>query len=97
MLCSSARTLAWLRRSAAVCFDRQCSQGFNRHTSSKVDVGEEVLRQLVNYEQQGIPKDAGTQAHGHFDVGRMHRLLGRMGDPHKQWPVLHVAGSKGSI
>lgn len=32
---------------------------------------------------------------GAYDLQRMHRLLGALGDPHKRYPVLHVAGSKG--
>ena len=27
--------------------------------------------------------------------GRMHKLLARLGNPHKALPVVHVAGSKG--
>lgn len=30
-----------------------------------------------------------------FDLGRMHELLNLLGDPHKQYPVIHVAGTKG--
>eukprot|EP00197_Chlamydomonas_leiostraca_P007836 CAMPEP_0202859516 /NCGR_PEP_ID=MMETSP1391-20130828/1591_1 /ASSEMBLY_ACC=CAM_ASM_000867 /TAXON_ID=1034604 /ORGANISM="Chlamydomonas leiostraca, Strain SAG 11-49" /LENGTH=555 /DNA_ID=CAMNT_0049538551 /DNA_START=219 /DNA_END=1883 /DNA_ORIENTATION=+ len=56
--------------------------------------GSDLLDQLVNHEQQGIPKDAGAKG-GVFDVGRMHRLLAELGDPHKRWPAVHIAGSKG--
>lgn len=54
----------------------------------------QLLDQLVNHEQRGIPKDAGAKA-GVFDLGRMHRLLADLGDPHKQWPAIHIGGSKG--
>lgn len=30
-----------------------------------------------------------------FDLGRMHELLRLLGDPHKRYPVIHVAGTKG--
>jgi dihydrofolate synthase/folylpolyglutamate synthase len=30
-----------------------------------------------------------------FDLGRMHALLSLLGDPHKQYAVIHVAGTKG--
>ncbi len=30
-----------------------------------------------------------------FDLGRMHALLAKMGDPHRRYPVIHVAGTKG--
>ncbi|KAG1674819.1 hypothetical protein FOA52_015206 [Chlamydomonas sp. UWO 241] len=54
-----------------------------------------VLSELINWEQQGIPTDAGTSASQHFDLARMRRLLGRLGDPHRQVRAVHVAGSKG--
>ncbi len=30
-----------------------------------------------------------------FDLGRMVALLERLGNPHRQYPVIHVAGTKG--
>ncbi len=30
-----------------------------------------------------------------FDLGRMHALMQRLGNPHRQYPVVHVAGTKG--
>jgi dihydrofolate synthase / folylpolyglutamate synthase len=30
-----------------------------------------------------------------FDLGRMRRLLERLGNPEKQYPVIHIAGTKG--
>ncbi len=58
-----------------------------------------LLSTLVNYEQQGIPANAGSvsAAAGAFDLGRMHRLLAALGDPHLAWPAIHVAGSKGKL
>ena len=55
------------------------------------------LEGLVNWEQRGIPKAAGTSSSSQFDLGRMHRLLDRLGKPHQAWPAVHVAGSKGEF
>ena len=30
-----------------------------------------------------------------FDLTRMYQLAAAMGDPHKQYPLIHVAGTKG--
>ncbi len=30
-----------------------------------------------------------------FDLGRMHELMALLGDPHRKYPVIHVAGTKG--
>lgn len=30
-----------------------------------------------------------------FELGRMHNLAAALGDPHKQYPILHIAGTKG--
>jgi dihydrofolate synthase / folylpolyglutamate synthase len=30
-----------------------------------------------------------------FDLGRMHAFLALLGDPHKRYPIFHVAGTKG--
>ena len=56
----------------------------------------DTLARLINYEQQGIPKDAGVgSAASRFDLGRMRRLLAALGSPQAAWPVVHIAGSKG--
>ena len=55
-----------------------------------------LLEGLVNWEQRGIPKAAGTGASEHFDLDRMRRLLDRLGRPQAAWPAVHVAGSKGA-
>lgn len=54
-----------------------------------------ILGRLQNYEQQGMPQGAGTPGSTAFDLGRMHRLLAALGNPHTRYPVVHVAGSKG--
>ena len=30
-----------------------------------------------------------------FELGRMHALAAALGDPHKQFPIIHIAGTKG--
>lgn len=57
----------------------------------------EYLDGLVNFEQRGVPRGAGSgsDAACQFDLRRMHGLLSQLGDPHHCWPVIHVAGSKG--
>ena len=44
----------------------------------------------LNYERSGMPR--GT---GELRLGRMRRLLRRLGDPHLGLPIVHVAGTKG--
>ncbi len=34
-------------------------------------------------------------AQAKFDLGRMVTFLSLLGDPHKQYPVIHIAGTKG--
>lgn len=48
-----------------------------------------------NFEQRGVPKDAGTDSAAGFDLERMHRLLDCLGNPHRSWPAVHIAGTKG--
>ncbi|GFR41137.1 hypothetical protein Agub_g1786, partial [Astrephomene gubernaculifera] len=55
----------------------------------------DLLDDLVNYERSGIPAAAGTAASSRFDLGRMHRLLAALGNPHLGLKAVHVAGSKG--
>ncbi|EFJ52076.1 hypothetical protein VOLCADRAFT_116089 [Volvox carteri f. nagariensis] len=54
-----------------------------------------LLDSLVNYERSGIPPAAGTAGSSRFDLGRMHRLLAALGNPHMGLKAVHVAGSKG--
>ena len=44
----------------------------------------------LNYERSGMPR--GT---AELRLGRMRRLLRRLGDPHLSLPIIHVAGTKG--
>ncbi|KAL0925195.1 hypothetical protein M5K25_003510 [Dendrobium thyrsiflorum] len=55
----------------------------------------DYLEQLKNYERIGVPKDAGTDSDDGFDLGRMRRLLQRLGNPHSRFKAVHVAGTKG--
>ena len=48
-------------------------------------------------EKRGVPAGAGAAGSSTaFPLERMHALLAALGEPHKQLPVLHVAGSKGA-
>jgi len=44
----------------------------------------------LNYERLGMPKGSAE-----LRLGRMRRLLRRLGDPHKALKIIHVAGTKG--
>ncbi len=44
----------------------------------------------LNYERSGMPRGTGD-----LRLGRMRRLLRRLGDPHRGVPIIHVAGTKG--
>ncbi|KAL6643728.1 hypothetical protein ACP70R_018494 [Stipagrostis hirtigluma subsp. patula] len=55
----------------------------------------EYMERLRNYERSGVPRGAGTDSDDGFDLGRMRRLLCRLGDPHTHFPVVHIAGTKG--
>ena len=48
------------------------------------------LDQLTDYERLVPPAPAGA-----FGLDRMQRLLDALGAPERQWPALHVAGTKG--
>lgn len=55
---------------------------------------DEALRFLfgrLNYERISTP----PYRKGSFKLGRMRELLGRLGDPQRRFPVVHVAGTKG--
>lgn len=54
-----------------------------------------VQEGLVNHEATGVPAGAGKGGSEGFDLGRMHRLLARLDDPHKHFPVVQVVGTKG--
>ncbi|KAL6847171.1 hypothetical protein ACP4OV_023024 [Aristida adscensionis] len=55
----------------------------------------EYMERLRNYERSGVPRGAGTDSDDGFDLGRMRRLLHRLGDPHTHFPAVHIAGTKG--
>jgi dihydrofolate synthase len=47
----------------------------------------EYIERLRNFERSGVPRGAGTDSDDGFDLGRMRRLLRRLGDPHSHFPV----------
>ncbi|XP_020097100.1 dihydrofolate synthetase [Ananas comosus] len=55
----------------------------------------ESMERLRNYERIGVPRGAGTDSGDGFDLGRMRRLLRRLGDPHALFKAVHIAGTKG--
>jgi dihydrofolate synthase/folylpolyglutamate synthase len=44
----------------------------------------------LNYERLGMPRGSAE-----LRLGRMRRLLRRLGDPHEVAPIIHIAGTKG--
>ena len=44
----------------------------------------------LNYERVGMPRGSAE-----LRLGRMRRLLRRLGDPHQALRIVHVAGTKG--
>ncbi|PKA53803.1 Folylpolyglutamate synthase [Apostasia shenzhenica] len=55
----------------------------------------DYMEKLKNYERVGVPKDAGTDSVDGFDLGRMRRLLQRLGNPQSHFKAIHIAGTKG--
>ncbi|KAH9677356.1 Dihydrofolate synthetase [Citrus sinensis] len=53
------------------------------------------LDSLKNFEKSGVPKGAGTDSDDGFDLGRMNRLMDRLGNPHSKFKTVHIAGTKG--
>ena len=47
----------------------------------------EYMDSLKNYEKVGVPKGAGTDSDDGFDLGRMRRLVERLGNPQSQFKV----------
>lgn len=47
----------------------------------------DYMENLKNYERSGVPRGAGTDSDDGFDLGRMRRLLQRLGNPHTQFKV----------
>lgn len=58
-------------------------------SAGDVEVRELVqyIDSLKNYEKSGVPKDAGTDSDDGFDLGRMRRLMGRLGNPDSRFKV----------
>ncbi|TYJ07003.1 hypothetical protein E1A91_A12G273600v1 [Gossypium mustelinum] len=55
----------------------------------------QFIYSLKNYEKSGVPKDAGTDSDDGFDLGRMKRLMTRLGNPLSKFKSVHIAGTKG--
>lgn len=47
----------------------------------------EYMDSLKNYEKSGVPKGAGTDSEDGFDLGRMSRLMDRLGNPLSKFKV----------
>lgn len=55
----------------------------------------DYLDNLKNYERLGVPIGAGTDSNDGFDMGRMNRLMERLGNPQSRFKSVHIAGTKG--
>lgn len=55
---------------------------------------EEALTYLQRYTNFETKRTA-PPAPGTFELARVHELLRRLGDPHRAYPTIHIAGSKG--
>ncbi|KAG9448401.1 hypothetical protein H6P81_014529 [Aristolochia fimbriata] len=55
----------------------------------------DYLENLKNHEKYGVPKGAGTDSDEGFDLGRMNRLMERLGNPQSKFKAVHIAGTKG--
>lgn len=47
----------------------------------------EYMDSLKNYEKLGVPRGAGTDSEDGFDLGRMRRLMDRLGNPQSKFKV----------
>lgn len=70
------------------------------HTTARAATQDALqwLDKFKNHERSGIPPRAGTDASSSspFDLGRMHRLLADLDNPHfNSWRAIHIAGTKG--
>lgn len=54
----------------------------------------QALDYLYSFVDYSLKKSS-ELARADFNLERMHALLARLGDPHRAYPVLHVAGTKG--
>jgi folylpolyglutamate synthase/dihydrofolate synthase len=74
------------------------SHQFHTATRPATQNALEWLEKFKNHERTGIPPRAGTDASSSspFDLGRMHRLLEDLENPHfDSWRAIHIAGTKG--
>ncbi|KAF5442226.1 hypothetical protein F2P56_034911 [Juglans regia] len=55
----------------------------------------EYMDSLKNYEKLGVPRGSGTDSEDGFDLGRMRRLMERLGNPQSKFMAVHIAGTKG--
>ncbi|XP_041015251.1 dihydrofolate synthetase isoform X2 [Juglans microcarpa x Juglans regia] len=55
----------------------------------------EYMDSLKNYEKLGVPSGSGTDSEDGFDLGRMRRLMERLGNPQSKFMAVHIAGTKG--
>ncbi|KAL2903513.1 Dihydrofolate synthetase [Bienertia sinuspersici] len=69
--------------------------GCIRTLCSKTQELVDYLDQLKNFEKSGVPENAGTETDDGFDLGRMKRLMDRLGNPQSNYKTVHVAGTKG--
>ena len=51
----------------------------------------EYLHRRIDYEKIPISPSANSE----FRLDRMNALLAPLGDPHRKWPAVHIAGTKG--
>ncbi|XP_074281779.1 dihydrofolate synthetase-like isoform X2 [Silene latifolia] len=73
------------------CIRMLCAWSECQQTKEVVD----YLDNLKDYEKSGVPENAGTDSSDGFDLGRMRRLMDRLGNPQSKYKIVHVAGTKG--
>lgn len=61
--------------------------GCIRTLCSKTQELVNYLDKLKNFEKSGVPKNAGTETDDGFDLGRMKRLMDRLGNPQSKYKV----------
>uniref|UniRef100_A0A1D1ZIP6 Folylpolyglutamate synthase n=1 Tax=Anthurium amnicola TaxID=1678845 RepID=A0A1D1ZIP6_9ARAE len=89
------------RRLVAACGFRGSASGLSLSSAAMTGEDSEMsefldyMERLKNYERIGVPKGAGMDSDDGFDLGRMRRLLNRLGDPQSHFRAIHIAGTKG--
>ncbi|KAL4384771.1 hypothetical protein GQ457_15G002570 [Hibiscus cannabinus] len=77
-------------------FQLESKQRFSSYTEEpELKSFIQYIDSLKNYEKSGVPKDAGTDSDDGFDLGRMRRLMTRLGNPQSNFKSVHIAGTKG--